>query len=56
MFYLHHNGGEDNIFIYDDLEEGINFGKNDPLHLEFFKNIEELQSRIEELGGTFTNP
>ena len=56
MFYLHHNGGEDNIFIYNNLEEGINFNNDDPLYLEYFMTIEELQSRIEELGGTFTNP
>ena len=56
MFYLHHNGGEDNIFIYDNLNNGIPFSKNDPLYLEFFATIEELQNRVEELGGTFTNP
>jgi len=56
MFYLHHNGGEDNVFIYNNLEEGINFSNNDPLYLEYFRTIEELQSRVEELGGIFTNP
>tara|TARA_B110000211_G_scaffold203150_1_gene235750 strand:- start:57 stop:227 length:171 start_codon:yes stop_codon:yes gene_type:complete len=56
MFYLHHNGGGDNIFIYDNLEKGINFSNNDPLYLEYFITLEELQNRVEELGGTFINP
>jgi len=56
LYYLHHNGGEDGIFIYNTLEEGIDFSQNTPRSLEFFADKDSLQNRVEELGGVFTEP
>ena len=49
-FYLAHNGT--NVFHYGEISNGVPIATGQP-NLEWLDTKEELQARVEELGGTF---
>ena len=52
-FYLEHNGT--NVFHYGEISNGTPIATGQPT-LEWLDTKEELQARVEELGGTFDWP